>query len=260
VAATANILQDAHARALEKWGGRVDLPAAGFERHVTRVQADGARLDAYGADLFLVAAVLEGVPNALAFFDGVLAAACTVAARIDAAPEFIDDVRQELRLKLLTGPEPKLRSYVGAGGLADWLRVAALRAAINLKRSDRLVATEQLPVESMLSDADAVPIKEWYRADFQRALEAGFQRLSARDRTLLRLHFVDGLNIERVGVMYGVHRATVARWLVGIKQRLFEQAKAELVDRHGLDTRDVKSLYRLLEREVHITISRILRP
>ena len=72
------------------------------------------------------------------------------------------------------------------------------------------------------------------------------------------MHFVDGLNIERIGVVYNVNRATIARWLVAIRTRLFEEVRAELGSKHGLDTADVKSLYRLMERDVHVTMSRIL--
>ena len=75
---------------------------------------------------------------------------------------------------------------------------------------------------------------------------------------MLRLHFIDGLNIERIGVIYRVNRATVARWLVAIRTRLFNEVRAELATKHGLDTADIKSLYRIMEQDVHVTMSRIL--
>jgi RNA polymerase sigma-70 factor (ECF subfamily) len=213
----------------------------------------------HGPDIYLVAAVLEGVGAALQHFDACLSVACRDAARVDKAPHFLEEVRQELRIKLLTGEAPRLLAYAAAGALVEWLRVAALRTALNLKRSDRLVPSEHLPVDALVEVDDATPLKQWYREDVQRAIEAAFQLLSPRDRTLLRLHFVDGLNIERIGAIYGAHRATVARWLVAIRERLFDQARGVLAAQHGLDTRDVKSLYRLLKREVHITLSRVLR-
>ena len=208
-------------------------------------------------DLFLVAATLEGTPGALALLDTQIAAAAAVVARIDRTPSFIDDVKQEVRLKLLTGDAPKLWTYSGVGSLLDWLRVIATRAALNLKRTDRLRPGDDIP-EAVLGGQEAQQLKRWYLADLHRALEASFQRLVVRDRTLLRLHFVDRLNIERIGAVYGVNRATVARWLVAIRTRLFEDVRSELGARHGLDTAEVKSLYRLMERDVHVTMSRIL--
>jgi len=49
-----------------------------------------------------------------------------------------------------------------------------------------------------------------------------------RERTLLRMPLVDRLNIDRLGVIYRVNRATVARWLVAIRRRLFEEVRREL--------------------------------
>ena len=33
------------------------------------------------------------------------------------------------------------------------------------------------------------------------------------------MHFLDGLNIDRIGVVFGVHRATVARWIAAARER-----------------------------------------
>src|SRR5262249_46804856 len=111
-----------------------------FRHHVVdRLRLSPASVVPRAADLYLVIAVLEGADRALPILDERLARAAGVVARIDGAPAFVDEVRQELRVKLLAGPEPRLRSYAGIGALFEWLRVAALRTAINLKRSDRLL-------------------------------------------------------------------------------------------------------------------------
>ena len=238
-----------------------DLPfdLEAFERHVQRLNVDDTRLAAHGADLLLVSAVLQGYTQALRIFDSLLASVAGVAGRVDPSHAFIDDVSQELRVKLLTGMEPKLRGYGAVGPLAEWLRVAALRTALNLKRSDRLLATDDVPVAAVLGGFDEAQMKQFYLQDLNGAIECGFRKLTIRERTLLRLHFVDGLTIERIGTMYGVHRATVARWLVTIRERLFEELSAHLGLTHGLNDTDVRSLYRHMKQDVHVTISRILR-
>ena len=38
------------------------------------------------------------------------------------------------------------------------------------------------------------------------------QTLSAQERTVLRLHVLDGLGTDEIGALYKVHRTTVARW------------------------------------------------
>jgi len=248
--------QTAYVRGQARWP-LLALSMDDFQKHCVRLGLDQRQVAARAEDLFLVAAVIERVARAVAHFDEFLAHAARVITRIDRAPSFVDDVTQELRLKLLTGDGARLSTYSGTGALMDWLRVIATRIALNLKRSDRLQPEDDLP-DRMLEGDDATQFKRWYLDDLHAALEVGFRRLSARERTLLRLHFVDGLNIERIGVVYRVNRATVARWLVAIRTRLFDEVRSELGSQHGLDTADVKSIYRLMEQDVHVTMSRIL--
>ena len=252
----ATATETAYARGRARWPV-LSLSLDDFRKHCARLGLDDRQLAARAEDLFLVVAVLEQIPWAIAHFDEYLRLATSAVARVDRAPNFIDDVRQELRLKLLTGDDAKLGTYSGTGALVDWLRVIATRVALNLKRSDRLHADDDLP-EAVLTGQEAAQFKHWYLADLHDALEIGFRRLTARERTLLRLHFIDGLNIERIGVLYRVNRATIARWLVAIRTRLFKEVREELATKHGLDTADVKSLYRIMEHDVHVTMSRIL--
>jgi RNA polymerase sigma-70 factor (ECF subfamily) len=228
-----------------------------FRKHCARMGLDEAQVAARAEDLFLVAGVLERVPRAFGHFDECLTAAASVATRIDRDPSFIDEVAQEMRLKLLTGDGAKLWTFSGTGALIDWLRVVATRVALNLKRADRSKPEEDLP-EAVLTGQEAAQFRHWYLADLHAALEVGFRRLTPRERTLLRLHFIDRLNIERIGVLYRVNRATVARWLVAIRTRLFNEVREELASKHGLDTADVKSLYRIMQQDVHVTMSRLL--
>ena len=246
----------AYARGQTRWPN-LSLSPDDFRKHCARLRLDDRQLVARAEDLLLVVAVLEQVPGAMAHFDEYLKVAASVVARVDRAPSFIDDVTQEVRLKLLTGDDAKLCTYSATGALVDWLRVIATRVALNLKRSDRLHPDDDLP-EAVLAGQETAQFRHWYLADLHDALEIGFRRLTARERNLLRLHFIDGLNIERIGVIYRVNRATVARWLVAIRTRLFNEVRAELATKHGLDTADVKSLYRIMEHDVHVTISRIL--
>ena len=230
-----------------------------LREHVEHLELDESRLVKHAQDLFLVAAVLNGQTAAIRHFDHEIARAAKAAARIDSSEPFLDEVGQELRMRLLSGPEARLRTYAAAGSLKDWLRVAALRIGLNLKRGDRLVHAGELDFEHLLDASEPVGVERRYLRDFKDAIEASLGALTAHERTLLRLHFVDGLNIDRIGVIYSAHRATVARWLVRIREKVFEQAKAELAERHGLRTADVRSIYRALQGDVHASVSRILR-
>jgi RNA polymerase sigma-70 factor (ECF subfamily) len=235
------------------------LPPEALREHVEGLAVDEARLVRHATDLFLVAAVLTGQTAALRHFDHEVTRAAKAAARIDPAEPFLDEVGQELKMRLLSGPEARLRSYAATGSLKDWLRVAALRVGLNLKRGNRLVPAPELELEHLLDPSEPPGAERRYLTDFKEAIEASLAALTPHERTLLRLHFVDGMNIDRIGVIYSAHRATVARWLVRIRGKVFERAKAELGERHGLRTADVKSLYRALQGDVHASVSRILR-
>ena len=74
-----------YARGQARWPS-LALSLDGFERHYARLGLDEQQAAARAEDLFLVAAVLEQVPQAVAHFDQCLSAAARVAARIDRAP------------------------------------------------------------------------------------------------------------------------------------------------------------------------------
>jgi RNA polymerase sigma-70 factor (ECF subfamily) len=96
------------------------------------------------------------------------------------------------------------------------------------------------------------------RAVLVAALEGALTKLEPRAKTLLKLTFVDALNIEQVGQIYGVHRATVARWLVEVRRRLFESVRSELAPDKKLPSVELVSLIDSLRSEVQLSLSRIL--
>jgi len=251
-------LEHAHVQGKAAWP-RVDVPLEVFAGHIDRLGIDEARLATHAVDLFLVVATLQGERRALEHLDERLSAVCRVAARVEPSEPFVEDVRQELRMKLLSGPMPRLASYSATGSLSDWLRVAALRVSLNLKRSDRLLPAPAPELDRLIGAVEESEVDRRYIEGFKSAIEASLMALTPRERTLLRLHFVDGLSLERIGTIYSAHRATVARWLAMARARVFERAKIELAERHGLRTADIKSLYRLLERDVNGSVSRLLR-
>jgi RNA polymerase sigma-70 factor (ECF subfamily) len=102
-------------------------------------------------------------------------------------------------------------------------------------------------------------MRQLYRQRVHAALERALARLTARDKTLLRLHVVDGLNIEAIGALYRVHRATVARWLVASRGRIHENVKDELGLARVPSSSELRSLVSLLGDEIHISARRILQ-
>jgi RNA polymerase sigma-70 factor (ECF subfamily) len=254
--------ESAHAAGRARWPD-VPLLIERFREHLRHLSVAEQHLDARGAELYLAVAALDGNPQAIKYLDhDYVLPASEAVRRVDGSPDFLAEVRQQMRVKLLIGERPRLASYNGAGGLREWLQVIALRVALNMKRSDRrLVLDDRLELGLLLEGGgiEREAVKGRYLEDLRRGLEASFHSLGARERTLLRLHFVDALSIDAIGEMYGVHRATVARWLVAIRRSLFEAARAALAGVHHLDSRSLRSIYRMVKDDLHITVTRVLK-
>ena len=76
----------------------------------------------------------------------------TALTRLGREPMFVDEVRQVLRTKLLVGDgaPPKIADYSGRGPLDGWVRAAAVRAAIDLKRREKEVGNRVSFLQSQL--------------------------------------------------------------------------------------------------------------
>jgi RNA polymerase sigma-70 factor (ECF subfamily) len=219
----------------------------------------------HSADLELAAACVAGDAGALARFDREhLTGVGTYVCRIDAAAQFAEEVRQRLRERLLVAPageRPRIADYAGRGPLAGFVRAAAVRIAIDLKRlrTDEPMGPEevaQLPLDA--ADPEVALVKARYRDAYQEALRDALGRLSPRERNLLRMSFVDGMTVDHIGVVYKVHRATAARWVADARQRVVDDLYATVAARLRLNRADLDSLTALVHSEIHLSLSRLL--
>src|SRR4051812_18583894 len=126
----------------------LDLAVEVFVSHLAARAEGGLPAAARGPDLYLACACATRVRGALEAFDRAhLAQVGAHIARLTPTPAFVDEVRQEVRDKLYVGRDgaaPKIAEYDGRGALASWVRVIAIRAAIDLRRQDgAAVATHE---------------------------------------------------------------------------------------------------------------------
>jgi RNA polymerase sigma-70 factor, ECF subfamily len=233
-----------------------------FERHL---QAVGAADPAHAADLYLAFAAARGSEAALARFDRMfLSEVGTFIARFDASAAFADEVRQLVAERLCVGPSPRLFEYAGRGPLRGFVRVAAVRTAIDLlRRRDELplpdVERGAAPREAAPLDPELALVKARHQRDYVAALKAALARLTPKERNLLRMHFADQLSIDRIGVVYRVHRATAARWVQAAQARLLEETFAELRERLALDGAELASLTAVVHSQLDVTLSGLFR-
>jgi RNA polymerase sigma-70 factor (ECF subfamily) len=219
---------------------------------------------AYVEDLYLACACVDGDARALALFDERhLASVARHLARLDRSPAFADEVRQLLRERLFVGHDgepPRLASYSGRGPLGTWVKVAAVRVALNLRRSDRDVAIGSGDEPMIAGTPELLLLRHRFRADFGGAFTAALGRLAVEQRQLLRLHFLDGVSLGGIAALHHVDKSTISRRLQAAREQLFADTRDALHARLGLGERDLGSLMRLLRSQFgDVSVARLLR-
>jgi len=236
----------------------------GFAGHLASCRQAGA-LAENTSDLFIAWAAARGDGWALRQVDGLIAAIAPALRGIDGSPVFVDEVSQAVRVRLLVaepGADPRIAAYRGRGPLGGWVRAAAMRVAIDLKRSAApALAGDDLLGDLVSGEPDPAVrhLKTLHRADFQQALADALAALPDRQRAVLRLHHVDGLRLAEIGRLYGVHESTVSRWVTRAAEEVADQTRRRLTSRLSLSGSGVDSLARLVRSQLDLSIARILR-
>jgi RNA polymerase sigma-70 factor (ECF subfamily) len=246
----------------------VRIPVETFVTHLAAhaPAAPGLVEDLRTSDLYLACACALGDPAALAAFEATYFGDIGPAlARMTRAPISKDDVAQEARRTLFLPRErtpPQIALYAGRGDLRNWTRAALVRIILNLvTRSPREVpAPSDLldAVPSAGADPELAHMKEVYRAEFREAFSLATASLSSRERNLLRHAFVDGLGIDEVGALFGVHRATAARWLAAARAKLLGHVRKHLLQKLAVNESELASIMRLIRTDLGLTLRRHL--
>jgi RNA polymerase sigma-70 factor (ECF subfamily) len=249
--------------------GRLAWPTISFSlrQFTARAAAAGVSPSVFepqGADLFLAFACADSVPEALRLFEAnYLSQIDRYVRRLTTLPHLLDEVRQRVRIKLLVGTAPGIARYAGHGPLMAFVRVTAVRVAL-----DAIAATgldPSAPAEDLLDsyasfveDPEIGALKNLYRDRFRSQLEESLAALDSSEKTLLRLHLLDRLSIDAIGAIYRSHRATIARRLVRIREKVLEDFRRRFATRWGISPSDVRSLEHLLGEEIHLSVRRVL--
>ena len=241
-----------------------------FARHLARAvirMSDGIALSALIAeDLYLACACLvgaHGAANALITLHG--AVIRRAIARTAPKPN-AEEIEQGLLADLLvgsTGRPPEIGTYAGRAPLARWLEVVAQRSALLWLRSERARATVAVRagLEPLLgaTPIDAALFRERYRDDFEQSLKEALKRAPDQDRSVLRLHMVNNVSVERIGKMLGVAQSTASRWLTKARKNVLADLKSILGQRLGIAPAEVESLADLFASRLDLSISQLLK-
>jgi len=223
----------------------------------------------HAEDLALAFACAQGEPTAVAEFRARFEAdAARVVAKYPALTSERADIVQEIFARLLVAREdapPRIGDFRGSGPLQGWVRVAALRLVMDrVRRLGRAPVEPQPEPESKASSSAPLRsiedryVQHAFGDAIRNSVELAFAGLSARDRNLLRHSIVQGLTIDQIAPIYGVHRATAARWLERARMSLADAARKHLVDGHGIAASEVHSVMRCVRSQVDLSVNRLL--
>jgi RNA polymerase sigma-70 factor (ECF subfamily) len=199
------------------------------ERLVPETTLDEALPTLCVADLWLACAIARKDAAALRAFDAQLAHVGEAIAHLDGGSALVADVTAAVRERVLgTGGDGKITDFRGRGDLRGWLRVIAVREALQIMRARKR--------EAPLPDTLAVKLEESTQLSpdeqrvYREAFSVALASLTPRERNLLRQQYIYGATIDELGALYGVHRATAARWIAQIRETLLRRTRRHVAD------------------------------
>lgn len=241
------------------------IEAPDFTAFLGRNLPEGAASDLSSlraGDLHLVCAYGLDIPGASRALEArYMPRVAAALGRLGVSDDTIEDVQQELRRLLveMQAPRPDLQGYAGRGDLAAWLRVAAVHEAG--KRRDRarrellLETSEEVLLPSAEDDPEMAHLRSTYKSELQAAFQRALASLTSRERNLLRYHFLEGLTIDQLGGLYGVHRATAARWIHQAREALCLRTRELLAERVSLSREGFRRMLSLIDSEISVHLA-----
>jgi RNA polymerase sigma-70 factor (ECF subfamily) len=181
-------------------------------------------------ELALAWACLAGDAAALGHFGRVyLVQARNALAKLRLGRTLADDVIGWMRFELFVRPEGALlATFTGKGELGSWVRAIAVHEAVKRERRARREVTPEVLDELPMPAPELFAMRGAYGAELTAALSQSLAALPLEDRNLLRQFFLDGLTIDMLGKLLGIHRATAARRVAAARTRLVDLVRAAL--------------------------------
>jgi RNA polymerase sigma-70 factor (ECF subfamily) len=237
---------------------------------LARRLGDGATVEALtgckASDVYLAIAATAGdVAATRAIVELVEREVGFGAARTRATPDQAAEVRGELHRILFTSDPHRpaaIRGFGGRGDLRGYLRVMATRELVRtMKRGRREEPREEEALFAMIApgtDPELSILRARFHSGVEDAMRAALRKLGERSRALLRYQLVDGFTVDRVGALYGVHRATAARWVSAARDELGDLIRAEIAAKLAIDVDEVDSIVRMVQSRVDVSIERLI--
>ena len=257
-------LRALHARGREAWPN-IDLDLVTFSTLAAYRLGDG-ELDHIRADeLYLAIACAAGVDHAIVALEKhYLSGLVWTLVRRGQDAATAADIVQAVRVRFLVGGPgrlPRIAEYNGRGSLATWIGVAAVRTAVSTYRKyHRESPAHELDIVSDVQSPELELLQQRFGATFEAAFRSAFEALAPRERNLLRYQALDRLGIDRIAAIYGIHRATAARWVAHASETLVAGVRRVLQDRLCIGADELESLLRLFHGKMELSLRLFLTP
>lgn len=210
------------------------------------------------AELYLAVACARGDARAIATFEKDYLSVVPLALASTKLPAAtVEDIRAAVRDKLLL--DGRIVEYAGRGRLRGLVQVTASRMAIDRIRHDE--REQPLPEGDRMAGVGNVEmslIKAQYREAFAAGFSAAVGKLDRRDRNLLRLHLLGGVTLEALAQMYGVHRATVVRWLGAAREAVLAGTREHVASELKAPAEELDEMFELVRSRVELSVERLL--
>jgi RNA polymerase sigma-70 factor (ECF subfamily) len=249
--------------------GRAAWPAVqvtpeSFVEHLALHARTVAALETvHAADLYLALGVYQRDRAALASFEAEhMARVPDFVLRIRADRDVVEEVQQKLRELLIMGRDggtPKIAEYSGKGALGGWLRVTAVRTALNHLRAGGRQPEELGEDLALAGDPELAYVKEHAQGLFRDAFERVLDGLDASERTVLRLHYLEGLTMDQLSRLYQTPRSTIARRVAQAREQILVATESLLREERRLSPSAVASVIRQAQSQLEVTMTRLLR-
>lgn len=175
----------------------------------------------------------------------------------------VEAAMQKARTELFVAPQggqPKIARYGGQGELGGWLRVTVTRSALKMFRGARPEAIEEERLGAEIvggAEPELAYMRELYRPVFRRAFREALVALGAEERLLLKQNMIDGVSIDRLAELHGVHRATIARRVARSRDLLIDETRKRFQAEARVSPRECESIFRALGDAFDVTLQRL---
>lgn len=225
-------------------------------------------LTSRAGDLLIAHGAAVGDAAALALFVPLLRAQTTLAhARLHSRlplDEAVRRVQEHLAPATHAEHPAAVAAYRGDASLEAFVRVVATRLLLEVyPRTPEEAQLEEGVLRGpkhrnrdLRANPELLALRRRRGDAFHTAFAEAEAALEARPRAILRFALCEELTAEEIGLVYGVHHATVARWLAEASETLASQ----LLSRLELDAKERVAVEAALDKQLEASLSRVLDP